>query len=395
MEKKEITFIDYLIIIAKWKKVILGTTIFVFILAVIFSLLLTKYYRASVLFLPPSQSSGLSSLIENFSIDILGNEEITGDVCLSILNSRDLREEIINKYGLMKLYKQKHLEHTLKELSKKVIINTELQVGIGSSNIISIAIYVIDKSPNRAANMANDFLAFLEKRLIKLNTQKASNNRIFLENRVQQNQSDLAAAEDSMKAFQKKYGAIEITAQAQAAIETAAKVKVELIKAKTTRDALLTHLSKNHSEVVSLQSQIEALSKEYNRLHEGEKVLATKRDILFPLNDIPDIGLRYYRLLREVEIQNKLQEMLIPLFEQAKIQEAKTVPILKVIDRAIPPTYKFKPKRAIIVVGIVFVYLSFLILFIFFKEYLERIETNNTEQSMKISRLIESIKFKL
>jgi tyrosine-protein kinase Etk/Wzc len=388
-DKAENDTLDFLVIFNKWKHKFLLSVSVVLIIAVIFSLLLTKKYKATALFLPPSTSSGLSSLIENFSFDILGGEDITGEMCLSVLNSRGLRTEIIKKYDLMKLYNKKYIEHALKVLDKNVLIESEMQVGIGSSSVTSISISVIDESPERAANMANDFIKMLEMKIIDLNTIKAKNNRLFLQKRVDQNASDLTNAENTLKDYQEKRGAIEITAQAQAAIETAAKLKAELIKAKTIRDALMMNLGKDNAQVQKAQNEIDAITKEYELLHDGFNDLADGKDVMMPINELPKVGLHYFRLLREVKIQNKLNEMLVPLYEQAKIQEEKNIPILRVVDYAVPPTYKFKPKRVVIVIGFVAVYSAMFYFYIFFIEYLNHLKYGDIEKYRKIANLFK------
>lgn len=387
---KGINLFDYLLLLIKWKKPMIISTLIVGVLAVGLSFILPKHYKATVLFLPPSTSSGLASFIQNFSVDLLGGDEITGDVCISILQSRELREVIIEKYDLMKVYKKKYIEHTLKTLDKKVKIETEVQVGIGASNIISISISVIDKSPEQAANIANDLYKLLGEKIIELNTKKAKNNRIFLEERVAENKRDLRNAEDSLNTFQEEWGMIEITTQAKVVIETAAQLKAEILKATAMREALSSNLGQNHAEVLKLENQINALNKEYSSLHSRQSNQIQENDVLLPIGELPGLGLKYYRLFRDVEIQNKLHEMLVPLLEQAKIQEARTIPVLRLLDRAVPPTYKYRPKRALIVVGIVCVYFAFFVLCVFYIEFLNRLKIEEPERYQRIVSLFKS-----
>jgi uncharacterized protein involved in exopolysaccharide biosynthesis len=48
-----------------------------------------------------------------------------------------------------------------------------------------------------------------------------------------------------------------------------------------------------------------------------------------------------------VEINSAVLEFLVPLYEQAKFQEEKDIPVLQVLDEAIPPTKKSYPPRTI------------------------------------------------
>ena len=67
----------------------------------------------------------------------------------------------------------------------------------------------------------------------------------------------------------------------------------------------------------------------------------------------------YVRLMRDYEIQNKLLEFIYPIYEQARIEEQKDMPVVLVVDTAIPPQKKSSPKRVLIVIG------AFLISFFF------------------------------
>jgi tyrosine-protein kinase Etk/Wzc len=381
---QKLNFIDFLLIIKNWRRVFIISTIIIGVIAVIVSLLLPKYYKSTVLFLPPTSSSGLTSLLENFSVDILGGEEITGEVCVTVLNSRELREELIRKYNLMQIYKKKYIEHALKAFNKKVSIDIEQQVGIGSSSITSISITVEDKSPERAANIANDFYDLLQEKIIFLNTQKAKENRIFLEQKVEENLDNLKLAEDSLASFQKTNGAIEVTAQAKAAIEAAAGLKAEIIKTKIEKQIVERDIGKNNSQSERLANRLNLLMKEYHDIHFKNDFT---EDSFIAINDLPSVGMMYYRLFRNVEIMNKIHEMLLPMLEQAKIKEAKTIPILRIVDKAVPATYKFKPKRALIVISILFVNWLFLVVYIFISEYLRILKDEDFERYSKIMRL--------
>jgi tyrosine-protein kinase Etk/Wzc len=55
------------------------------------------------------------------------------------------------------------------------------------------------------------------------------------------------------------------------------------------------------------------------------------------------------RLIRDVSINTALYSELRKQFELARIEEVKNVPIINVLDRAIPATKKSSPKRSLIV----------------------------------------------
>ena len=67
-------------------------------------------------------------------------------------------------------------------------------------------------------------------------------------------------------------------------------------------------------------------------------------------SDVPDMQLQLVKLQRSVEYYSRLVEYLGPLYEQQKFEEAKNIPTLQVLDYAVRPELKAKPKRAVIVI---------------------------------------------
>ena len=61
--------------------------------------------------------------------------------------------------------------------------------------------------------------------------------------------------------------------------------------------------------------------------------------------------MNFLRLKREVEIQNKILTIILPLYEQAKIEENRNTPSILVLDPPFIPDYKTKPKRLYVVLG--------------------------------------------
>jgi uncharacterized protein involved in exopolysaccharide biosynthesis len=73
-------------------------------------------------------------------------------------------------------------------------------------------------------------------------------------------------------------------------------------------------------------------------------------DIMVPTGKLPETGLEYLRKMRDLKYQETLFELLSKQFEIAKIDEAKEAPLIQVVDKALVPEQKSKPKRALIVI---------------------------------------------
>ena len=67
---------------------------------------------------------------------------------------------------------------------------------------------------------------------------------------------------------------------------------------------------------------------------------------LYPaIRQLPLLGVTYADLYRQTKIQETVYELLTQQYELAKVQEAKEVPSVKVLDAAVVPTKKSFPPR--------------------------------------------------
>jgi uncharacterized protein involved in exopolysaccharide biosynthesis len=118
-----------------------------------------------------------------------------------------------------------------------------------------------------------------------------------------------------------------------------------------------------------------------NRLEEGTKNPGKKESIgaFIALSDAPTVGLEYGRLRRDALIQQKVFELLTQQLELAKIEEAKDDITFQVIDQAIPPEKRIKPKRTqnVLLAGVVSLFLG--IFLVFFLEYLAKQKSQSND----------------
>jgi len=138
MEKKQVNIIDYLYVLVKWRKLIIINFLVVCIIAAGISLILPKWYRAETTILPPLEEGaqmGMSSIMRNLSVGGLGLGAVSEEtnLFLAILNSRTVMEAVARKFDLMKRYKTKNMEETVRTLRGHVSvkINEEGTITLG------------------------------------------------------------------------------------------------------------------------------------------------------------------------------------------------------------------------------------------------------------------------
>ncbi len=108
-------------------------------------------------------------------------------------------------------------------------------------------------------------------------------------------------------------------------------------------------LSSDQLEVKTEEAKINALKEQISNIKNS-----TDLNDFLRLGNSPQIALSFIRLQRDVEIQTKIMTFLLPVYEQAKIEEKRETPTITVLDKPYVAEKKTKPKRLTMVVSMDF-----------------------------------------
>jgi uncharacterized protein involved in exopolysaccharide biosynthesis len=396
----EINLLDLLQVVLKRKKIIGQIVVGAIVLSVIVSLLLPKMYTATARVLPPSEpGSSISSLLSQAGGAFAGlaggliSGKTTAELYRGILESRTVADALIEKFELKERYDKKYLVDVYKELAEKTDISVSRK-----DEIISVS--VEDRDPQRAADMANSYVEMLDKMNRTVNINEGQRKRIFLEKRLETVQEDLGKAETALKEFQEKYKVVAIEEQAKAAIEGAGKIKGEIIMAQTELEVLKQFGTEKQNEAIMLKSKIDELQNQLERIEKGTprkassdplQMTGSDTDFYIPFDELPALGMQLARLMREAKIQEKVFELMTTEYELAKIEEAKDVNTIQILDKAVAPDKKSSPKRSLIVILSTFMAFFVAVFTAFIMEYIDRLKTEDPERYQQIK---EGLKFK-
>ena len=358
MNEKSINLLDLFTVMVRWRKFIYRNVIIVTIISIIISLLLPKWYKATTIILPPQTNSFMMGMgggaLGELAGSLLGPSgyelpmlATRSDVYETILKSKRVSESIIKNNHLLKIYGTDNIDKAIKKLK------SDLEIKIGHDGSLFIS-FQAKNNPQLAAQVANSFVKELDEINSTLNQSNAKSTRLFLEERLKEAKKDLANSEDSLKNFQKKNGVISLKDQTEATIKGAAELVAQLMTQKIRLGVLLSNLRQDHEKVTEIKTNIKQIDKVINGIKYGTRQNKnfddTVEKIYLPLETVPDLGLQYGRLLREVKIQETIFELIMQQYEQSKIKEQEDTPTISVLQYATPPQLKSKPKRVIIVI---------------------------------------------
>jgi len=343
IEEQEINLLELVQVLVKRKMLIIKMCTLALVISVGYSLTLPNIYSATAKVLPPQKEAGggLSALLgQAGSLAALAAGGLGGgsDLYLGILKSRSVGDAVIQRLDLGKVYQTKNLEDT------RASLNASVKVQAGKDGIISIT--AEDKDPKRSALLANAFVEELGRTTVRLNLSKAGTERVFLEKRLDLVKKDLKTAEDDLKSFAQQNKIVHVDSQAKASIEGISRMKAELASREVQLSVLRSKQTEESSEVKALASGLNRLNSEIGRLagNNGDA------QGIPSVGSIPGVGLEYMRKTRELKTQEAIFEQLTKQYEVAKLTEAKDSSALQILDEAVIPVNKSKPKRSLIVI---------------------------------------------
>jgi tyrosine-protein kinase Etk/Wzc len=331
----------------------------VLVISLIISLLMPRWYMAEARVLQPEAgATSMAGLIETVmpgARALLGKKAGDYTRYLAILTSRSMMDRAVERFDLETVYETQGTQDPRGRAIKALRGNTDFRVSLEYDYL---AVQVLDRDPQRAADMANYFVAQLNEAHARLSSQNARHSRIFIEERLRETEAGLDSARARMQAFQEQYGVLELGTQASVFLESVAQAKAGVAQADVRYQMLLRQYGQDNAQVQAARDARDITRAQMAAMLGG-------REELMPvaLRNMPAVGRRYTELMQEVMIQTKIMELVRPLYEQARFQEQNEALAVQVVDEAVVPVLKAKPKRAFIVLGAT---LSALILVIVF-----------------------------
>ncbi len=199
--------------------------------------------------------------------------------------------------------------------------------------------------------MARAYVDELDLIVAQVTTSSARRERIFLEGRLREVKTDLDAAAEKFSDFASKNTAIDIPEQGKAMVEAAAGLQGQVIAAQSELSGLRAIYSDNNVRVRTVEAQVNELNQKLNEIAgAGMPGGANSDNLLYPsIRKLPLLGVTYADLYRQTKIQETVYQLLTQQYEMAKVEEAKEIPTVKVLDAAMVPTKKTFPPRTVVV----------------------------------------------
>ncbi len=235
---------------------------------------------------------------------------------------------MVNNCNLEDYFKVEEFQHAVLILQQNSIIN------VTKEGIIEISVKLktpwfsrysdsVDSVRSKSAEIANMYVEALDEiNLEKLN-QKAKKTKLFIKSEMNKVAVELKDAEKKLEKFQFEHKAINLPAQLEASIESAADIKSQIINLEIQKKNAELNLSDNSMDLQSFKEKLKILNEKYVELETGQPGV---KDYLPGMDKVPELQLKLGELYREVKIKTELYLLLQKQYYSEQIQENKNIP---------------------------------------------------------------------
>jgi len=329
-----------------------------FLLAAVISLLIPPKYESTARLMPPEKQNmnaltgllaaaddkgGAGSLVGGLMSEAVGMKSPSA-LYVGVLKSSTIQDDLINRFDLRKVYHDKYMKTAREDLADNTNIDEDRKNGI-------ITVTVSDRSPQRSMELANAYVEKLNSLMADLNTSDAHRERVFLEQRLQKVKQDLDGASKDLSEFSSQNLTLDMKEQGRAMVGGVASLQGELVAAESQLSGLKQIYTANNVRVRTVQARVDELRQKLGQLRgNGNAPIGDGSDDFgISVASLPKLGLTFTDLYRRVKIEETVFEILTKQNELAKVNEAKELPTIRVLDQPRMPETKSTPKRFLII----------------------------------------------
>jgi len=365
------------------------------IVSLCIAFIIPKRYRSSASIMPPDQqgsgamllaalagrSSGLGAL-GSLAGGLLGSHTNTA-LYEKLLESRTISGKLIDRFDLQKVYHSRYRFTTAKHLANMTKITDDKKSGV-------ITISVQDTDPVRARDLAQAYLDELNSVLTRTSTSSARQERIFIERRLNSVGVDLEQAQLAFSEFSSKNSTIDLKEQTRGLVDAGARVQGELLVEQSGLQSLRQIYGDGNVRVRETEARIASLQRDLQKMSgssaplavetpsiAGAPATADKEELYPPLRQLPRLAVPYANLYRRVRVQETIFELLTQQYEMARIEEAKDIPVVSVIDPPAIPEKKFFPPRLLLALFLTFLAFAAASTFLIMREHWRAIDNRD------------------
>lgn len=328
-------------------KLLIGLPLLIAGVTAVATLFMDDIYKSSASLLPAEQRTmGIESLLGGRLGGLAGNliggrRSSPFDRYQVLLNSESVKMRVIEEFNLMENYELADHRFPLTETMRMLDDHTNFR-GQSEGNFL---IEVWDKDPERARQMVLFYIDILNDFNNEISMREATAYREFVEQRYNRAFQEVDSLRFRLADFQRRFGVFDLPEQVVAYFSILGELTVEQVQAELAVDLLENTVGTSNTAYLQARQRLNAIQRNLNRT----LVRSDENPLFLQLEQLPDIGIEYFELLQNIELQTEILKFIVPMYEQALLEEQKALPAVSIVDAPRIAERKDKPFRTLIV----------------------------------------------
>ena len=351
-EEEELSLLDIFLILWRSKWVIILLTAVFGGAAFFHAMTAPLTYRAECKVLVPRGGSGFSGNLGGLAdlVGLSGTASSPTQMMMGIIKGNSVLDAVIDRFNLMQ-----EMSIDARVTVRAIVLGNLWVVDEGRSSMLNVA--YIHTDPQEAADIANAFVEELQNKLRDLSVSDAQQRMRFFESQLMQSQQELNTAEAELINYQQSRGVIAFESQTGAILGSIHSLRNRIAAKNVEISTLSSYARRDNPRLRLAQSELDAMNKELRKLEEEQQKAdrrgnAVSGDLLSSIGQVPELGIEYQRYMRNLRFATAKYELMLRQYENAKLSEASDLSTILVVDKAIPPDYRYGPRRTrIILIG--------------------------------------------
>ena len=331
-EDDEIDLLSLLQVIAENLRLLILGPLLIGLTALGVSFAIPPTFTAKTIFMPPQQQQGGAAMMLQ-SLGALGGLagaaagiKNPNDQYVSLMKSETVSNALIVRFDLVNRYEADT------QVDTRTALAANSRISSGKDGLITIE--VDDKDPQMAADITNAYVEELRAFLGKLAVTEAQNRRVFFEARLEESKEQLTRAEQALRGSGVNVSALK--SNPAAAIAGIAQIQAQITAQEIKIGSMRGYLTESSPDFKQALTELAALRSQFAKLERPPQSSDADADYVARYRDF-----KYYETLFELFAKQ---------FELARVDEAREGAVIQIVDRAVPPERKSKPKKALIAV---------------------------------------------
>lgn len=363
---------------AKWLVLCLPALISLIVL--LYGLFSTPYYKASTRVLPPQYNQNTISrgLIAMGGESALGNSALNlknpTDLFVGILRSRTILDGVIKNHDLLIHYRAKDMDSARRLLESRTDINS------GKDGIVEIS--VEDSDPDRAAILSNAYVEELQKFSSDLAKKEGGRRSDFFNKALSKARESLNDADEQLRLTELRTGFTRLRGQDEAILSSVRDLKIQISNKEVQLRTLLSYATEDNPDVRLLRSELSNLSDKVREASNGTSIKSSKSLIqgsFVPLSQAPNALMEHSQRIRDVEYWENIVTILGQYTELGKMDETRDFSLFQVLDIAISPQNKSRPRIKVNVILSAVGSTMLTIMFVWARAYVRQRKSSSTQ----------------